>query len=149
MFDPDPQDRRLASTRVGRSRCQLCGCYFSISEHAAGQSGICGDCIVLEIAPLQDNDPHEGGFCRPREAPEITVARMARLKAEAEADRLYLALLQHHQILCAIAGSRGKGPLRLFPREQSRLASHGLDLMEENFPDIAERLGLIGGAESG
>ena len=83
-------------------------------------------------------------FCR-----VVVVARAAKQEAESERDRYLLALQQHHQILCAIAGSRGRRPLRLLPQDQSKLAGHALDLLQQNFPEIAERLGLLGPLESG
>lgn len=143
MIGVDRLDRRQALAYSGRACCSVCSRYYRLDEVEAGVSSICPDCIRREPAPLQDNLPEgSNGFLQPREDPEVTIARAARREAEEMAHRYRLALLQHHQILSAIAGSYGKRPLRLFPKDQSKLASYALDLLEENFPDIAERLGL-------
>lgn len=141
MFAPDELDQRLAAAAVGRSRCQMCRQYFDLGEIVAGHSGICPSCVGTEGDLFQDNEPvDEDGYRAPREAPEVIVARIARIRAEESERRMMLALLQHHQFLIAIANTKGRGPLKVFPKQQADHAACALEMLEKNFPDIAARL---------
>ncbi len=137
-------DRRDVTRAAIRSRCSLCTRYFNPAET---QSLICSDCTRAEPKPLQDNEGPDA-YKSPIEAPEIAVARTARIAAELEARRCRLACILLHSFLSQIAGARGKGRLRLLPKDQSRLAEHALENFEQNFPEIAESMSLFGILES-
>jgi hypothetical protein len=143
VFELDPLDRRLASGRVGRFICPLCAQGFD----SFNGSQICPDCITREPTPIQDNEAADGGWLQPKEAPEIVVARNARAEAEKKAAEYRRAMLFLHQVVTSIAGAANR-PLRLFPRDQHKLARRSLEQFAEDFPAIAASMDLHGLLES-
>lgn len=136
MFGLDQLDRRLAAGRSRRAICQVCQTGFDTDG-----SAICADCIGLELTPLQDNeDPFRSGFA-PREPAEISVFRLRAIQAELQAYRYRLAVRFLHQIVGQIAGAKDK-PLRLFPRDQHRVAELALEQFRDNFADLVEIMDL-------
>lgn len=131
VFGIDSGDVRHAQAKGGRTRCLLCKDYFNTTG-----SAICPGCITREPTPIQDNEPPDGGWLCPREAPEIVVARAARIEAEQRLARYRLAVLTLHQTIAAIAGAADR-PLRLLPRDQHRVARLALEQFRDTFPDIA------------
>jgi hypothetical protein len=143
MFGIDPEDVRYAAGRRGRFICLLCGRGFDTQINTQ----ICPDCIAREPTPIQDNDAPDGGWIKPREAPEITVARKAREDAERAAQDYRRAMLFLHQVVTSIAGAADR-PLRLFPRDQHRLARLMLEQFAKDFPQIVASMDLYGLIES-
>jgi len=118
-----------------RACCRLCATYFRLSGQCDPE--ICPDCVEFEPGPYQDNDPPgEVLWHGPLQAPEITVAQAARAEAEACAREAFLACMQLHEALTAIAGQQGR-PLKLLPRDQSKRARMALEMFAANFPDLA------------
>jgi hypothetical protein len=145
VFKLDPQAPEVALAQRRRMICQLCATGFD-SENG---SPICPDCIIREPGPLQDNESEERSpWIRPREHPEITIARIARIEAELKCGRYFAAVLFLHQIVTSIAGSEDR-PLRLLPRDQHRLARVALEQFKDNFPDIEAGMDLQSIIESG
>lgn len=137
MFGIDRYDTRLADARLGRTRCSCCHYYFQSTG-----SGICDDCIEREPWIAQDNTPpNSDGFFKPREPVEIIVARRARATAEQQAAEYRRAMLYLHQIVTAIAGSPD-WPLRLFPRDQHKLARRALEQFAADYGHILQTMSL-------
>ena len=122
-----------------RAICHLCRTGFDSTDGAM----ICPDCVEREPSPLQDNEnEHCSNWIRPREAPEITVARVRQIEAELKAHRFFFAVMLLHSSLTSIAGAADK-PLRLLPRDQHKLAASMLGLFKENFPDLLAMMDRI------
>lgn len=143
MFGVDPKDVRYAASRTGRFICILCRRGFDTQI----VTQICPDCIAREPTPIQDNEAPHGGWIKPKEPAEITVARKAREDAEREARRYRQAVLFLHQIVTSIAGAADR-PLRLLPRDQHKLARISLEQFADNFPEIVASMDLWGLLES-
>jgi hypothetical protein len=143
MFGIDPEDTRYAAGRSGRFICLLCRRGFNTQI----PTQICPDCIAREPTPIQDNEAPNGAWFQPKEAPELVVARKARDDAEREARKYRQAVLFLHQIVTSIAGAADR-PLRLFPRDQHRLAQLSLEQFADNFPEIVASMDLYGLLES-
>jgi hypothetical protein len=138
VFGVDRYDTRLADARLGRTRCSCCHYYFQSTG-----SGICDDCIEREPWVAQDNDPPNfDGFFKPREPVEIIVARRARATAEQQAAEYRRAMLYLHQVVSAIAGGKDK-PLRLFPRDQHRLARRALETFAADYGHLLQMMDLL------
>lgn len=144
MFGIDHLDTRHASGLGGRFICLICGLGFD----SALPSQICADCIEREPTPIQDNEPAQGGFFAPKEAPEIVVARKARQEAEQQAAEYRRAMLFLHQVVTSIAGAAER-PLRLLPRDQHKVARLALEQFAADFPRVLARMDLHGLLESG
>ena len=130
-------DRRDLTAAFGygpRAVCRLCGLAFRRED--CGDAEICADCVEYEPGPFQDNDPPgEALWYGPLLAPEIAIAQAMRDEAERAAREAFSAAVFLREALTAIAGEGGR-PLKLFPRDQSKLAQHALELFAENFPDL-------------
>lgn len=138
MFGIDRYDVRLADARLGRTRCSCCHYYFQSTG-----SGICDDCIEREPWVAQDNNPpNSDGFFKPREPIEIVVARRARATAEQQADEYRRAMLYLHQVVASIAGAADR-PLRLFPRDQHKVAKHALETFAADYGHLLQMMDLL------
>jgi len=138
VFGIDRYDVRLADARLGRTRCSCCHYYFQSTG-----SGICDDCIEREPWVAQDNNPpNSDGFFKPREPIEIVVARRARATAEQQADEYRRAMLYLHQVVASIAGAADR-PLRLFPRDQHKVAKHALETFAADYGHLLQMMDLL------
>jgi hypothetical protein len=138
VFGIDRYDARLADARLGRTRCSCCHYYFQSTG-----SGICDDCIEREPWVAQDNNPpNSDGFFKPREPIEIVVARRARATAEQQADEYRRAMLYLHQVVASIAGAADR-PLRLFPRDQHKVAKHALETFAADYGHLLQMMDLL------
>lgn len=143
MFGVDKYDARLADARLGRTRCSCCHYYFQSTG-----SGICDDCIEREPWVAQDNDPpNSDGFFKPREPVEIVVARRARATAEQQAAEYRRAMLYLHQVVSMIAGAEDR-PLRLWPRDQHKVARLALEQFAADYGHILQTMDLLAAIKS-